>query len=158
MTSTNDTEQRFTLDEAKAQAWLERTVSVYDGTAEDDSGADELPQISSTWNPMEPDEETEVWRLVRRAVDAGIIGRVGDGLDLDFEYVDDGDGGSYYFLVRVGGSRGLKLASHAYEMRKLDGARDELTGTASAMAILHEAVGSANGVLHDLDDYVASRS
>jgi hypothetical protein len=154
MSEQTATTQRFTLDETRAGEWIERAVSVYDGTAEDDNDADELPQISNTWEPVAPGEENEVWRLVRRAVDTAVIGRPDDSYDLDFEYVADDDGGYYYFLVRVGGPCGLKLASHAYEMRKLDG--HEEAGATAALAVLREAVRSANGVLQDLDEYVKS--
>ena len=154
MSEQTTTAQRFTLDETKATEWLKRAVSVWDGTAEDDNGADELPQISSKWQAADPGEENTVFHLVRGAVDGEIIGRPDDNHDLDFEYVDDEDGGYYYFLVRVGWQ--LKLASHAYEMRKIDG-RDE-SGVAAALAVLREAVNSANGVLNNLDLYVASRS
>jgi hypothetical protein len=147
------TEQRFTLDEDRAVEWLERAVSVYEGTAADDDDAENLPQITGDWQAADPGNENDIFHLVRHAVDTGIIDRPGDNYDVDFEYVDDEDGGYYYFLVRIGYQ--LKLASHAYEMRKIDG-RDE-AGVTAAIAILREAVRSANGVLGNLDEYVTSR-
>lgn len=65
----------------------------------------------------------------------------------------DGDGGSYYFLVTMAGTC-LTLASHCCEMRNL-GTRDAI-GVPSALAILAEAVRSANGVLAELDSVIAA--
>jgi hypothetical protein len=144
------------LDKARAENWLRHAVAAYmtevcgdqppaglEGTKPDG----ELPEITDTWNPVDAGQEDEVFLLVERAAEAGIIGKP-EGTDIDFEYVDDGDGGYYYFLIRVGGGR-LKLASCAYEMRKL-GERDS-AGVAAALAILDEAVCSANGVLASLE-------
>ena len=147
------TVQRFTMDEGKAREWLKRAVSIWEGTAEDDNGVEDLPEITSDWDPLAPDCEVDSYSLVRTAVNAEVIGTP-DGHDIDFEYNDDSDGGYYRFIVGVGPS--LYLASHCTEMRKL-GARDT-TGLAAAMAILREAVQSANQVLADLDEYVASRA
>lgn len=155
--------QRFTLDTARAGDWLRHAEAAYRAAAYDEEPpADlqgpkpegELPGIDSEWNPVDPGQEDEVFLLVRRAVDAGIISAPADA-DLDFEYVADDDGGYYCFLVRVCGGR-LKLASTSYEMRKL-GERDA-TGTAAALAILDEAVWSANSVLANLEKYAADHT
>lgn len=146
MTSTTHQSAGFTLDKARAGNWLRHAVAAHMAETEGaEPPADlegpkpdgELPEISDTW---------------KRAVEAGIIGKPED-TDIDFEYVDDSDGGYYYFLIRVGRHR-LKLASTAYEMRKL-GERGA-TGTTAALAILDEAVWSANSVLAGLETYTAS--
>ena len=150
---------RFTLDEARARTWLRHAVAacmadLYGDEPPADLGprpAGELPEIGSDWNPVSPGEEDEVFQLVRRAVDSGIIGKPAGDIDLDFEYVADSDGGYYYFLVRLGWK--LKLATHAYEMRKLG--RPAATGIEAALAILDEAVTSANSVLDALDENAA---
>ena len=129
---------RFTLDEDRARKWLH------------DAGPGS-PEIGDGWEPWQPQEETTVYLLVGLAGDAGIIGKP-DGLDLNFEYCDDGDGGYYHFLVDVG--RRLRLVSPHVEMRKI-GPRDT-EGIAAAMGILREAVESANGVLDNLHEYVTS--
>lgn len=147
----NDTSQRFTLDEGQAREWLESEAAKHDDGPYDNG----LPGIGDDWRAADPGNENDIFNLVRGAVDDGIIGRPDDNYDVDFEYVDDRDGGYYYFLIRIGHQ--LKLASHAYEMRKIDGARDK-AGTGAALAILNEAVRSANGVLADLDEYVTSRT
>jgi hypothetical protein len=160
MTSAAYQPARFTLDRARAENWLRHAVAAYMTETEgaeppaDLEGPEpdgELPEISDTWNPVDPGQENAVFLLVERAVAAGIIGKPED-TDIDFEYVDDSDGGYYYFLIRVGNYR-LKLASVAYEMRKI-GERDA-TGATAALAILDEAVSSANSVLADLEKYIA---
>ena len=89
---------------------------------------------------------------MEQAGEAGIIGKPED-CDVSFEYVDDSDGGYYFFLVRIGYK--LKLATHSYEMRKLAAERDA-KGLPAALSILQEAVSSANSALSDLDEYVSS--
>ena len=74
--------------------------------------------------------------------------------DLEFVFVDDSDGGGYCFMVRLG--LHLKLATWFEEMRKV-GERDA-TGIPAAMAILTEAVSSANATLDALDEFVAARA
>jgi hypothetical protein len=160
MTEQDTTARRFTLDESKARKWLEKVVAAYEwdmygeGDEPTRPEGDDLPGIGQDWQAADPGNEDDIYRLVRQAVDGEIIGRPDDKYDLDFEYVADEDGGYYYFLVRIGYR--LKLASLACEMRKIDG-RDE-SGVAAALAVLNEAVNSANGVLANLDEYVTSRA
>lgn len=148
--TTTTTAPRFTLDEDKAREWLDKIIAANE---QDDYAGELLPEINGNWQAADPGNEDSVFLLVRHAVDGEIIGRPNGNYDLDFEYVDDSDGGYYYFLIRIG--YGLKLASHAYEMRKIDGRDDH--GLSAALAILREAVRSANGVLSDLDEYVAAQ-
>ncbi len=173
--ATTPSVQRFTLDEGKARNWLRHAAAAYmaDEYGEEPTGIlegprpeGELPEIYDDWNPEAPGNEGDVYQVVRCAVDAGVIGKPatppypgsagasapGDW-DLDFEYVDDSDGGYYNFLVWVG--LRLKLATPTAEMRKL-GER-EAVGVAAALAILTEAVASANRALEALDEYVADR-
>lgn len=159
MTTGTTTAQAFTLDEAKAGEWLAAAVAAYrwevDGEGDEPAlraDNEQLPAIGADWNPREFDEEDTVFFLLRLAVDGGII-TAPEGLDLDFEYVADGDGGYYYFLIRV--TYDLKLATYSEEMRKL-GNRNA-SGAAAAMAILREGVEKANRTLRTLDAYVAGR-
>lgn len=156
--------RRFTLDEGRARTWLRHAAAV--AAAGSDSGelpADleglrpdsELPEIYDGWNPVAPGNESDVYQLVRCAVDAGIIGRPeprnaeAEDWDLDFAYCDDSDGGSYFFVIWV--NLRLKLATRAEEMRRL-GQRDA-TGIEAAVAILDEARASANATLDALSGY-----
>ncbi len=149
MSEQTTTAQRFTLDKDAAKKWLRHAVKQH---GEPEPGQD-LPEIDNHWNPIDPDEEIEVYQLVRRAVEQGVIGKPGEDYDLDFVYAADDDGGSYLFIVYIG--LYLKLASRQVEMRKL-GERDAI-GVPAAMAILDEAVAAANWALTHLDEYVSSR-
>jgi len=150
---------RFTLDPDQARTWLRHAVAAYmEDMLGDEPPADlgprpagELPEIHADWNPASPGQQDEIIQLVRRAVDSGIIGRPSEDSDLDFEYAADDDGGYYYFLVRP--DRRLKLATHDREMRHVGA--PGATGIEAALAILEEAVTSANSVLDDLDEHAA---
>jgi hypothetical protein len=121
-----------------------------------------LPEIDDEWEPRDSGNEMEVYDLVRDAIDAGIIGTPADEtingkteqLDLEFVYSNDSDGGVYYFIVRLGIR--LKLATLFEEMRRL-GEPDSI-GITAALAILAEAVISANATLDALDEFVAARA
>jgi hypothetical protein len=141
----------FAIDEAGARQWLDHVAAVYVGEAAPAHPA-QTPDLGAAWKPLDPDEEPTVFRLVRYAVELGII-TAPEGMDLDWEYMPDGDGGYYRFLVYIGDPvPWMRLASHAEEMRKL-GARDA-TGVPAALAILQEAVTKANRTLADLDKYL----
>lgn len=163
--------RRFTVDPVQARHWLRHAVVAYAAYANgDEPPADldgprpegNLPEIDDDWDPRGAGNEIDVYNLVRDAVDAGIIGAPTgapiDGAterwDLEFVYVDDSDGGGYCFMVRLG--LHLKLATWFQEMRKV-GERDA-TGIPAAMAILTEAVTSANATLDALDEVVAART
>jgi hypothetical protein len=158
MAAQTGTAQRFTLDESKAREWLERAIKAREWSMSDRSGpepapGEDLPDIGADWDPLEPGEESTVFALVNTAATAGVIGKPDADTDVDFVYVDDEDGGYYFFLVYL--SWDLKLASRSVEMRKL-GERDA-TGITAALAILDEAVSSANFALTQLDEYIAKR-
>jgi hypothetical protein len=163
--------RRFTLDEDRARSWLRHAVAAYLASCNGDQPpivpdgsrlVGNLPEIDGDWDPRAPGNEVDVYNVVRDAVDAGIIGTPVDETingraekwDLEFIYSDDSDGGCYYFMIRLGLS--LKLASLFEEMRRL-GER-EATGVAAAMAILTEAVTSANATLDAVDEFVAARA
>jgi hypothetical protein len=152
---TQTTTQRFTLDEAKAQEWLQRAVAAYERTlyGDDPVTGEILPEITEDWQPGDCDSDIDICNLVRDAILAGIITRPANG-EIDFEYIHDPDEDWYRFLV--GFWPGLAVASPVTEMRKL--ADPCVTGADAALAILREAVTTANGVLDGLDEYVASRA
>ena len=159
MDTQTTTGQRFSLDEAGAQEWLERAVAKYDyewgnADAEPEPSDRKLPEIGSDWAPRDYDEASTVYLLVRLAVDQGVIAAP-EGMDLDYRDSDDSDGGYYCFHVGLGEHIYTELASYSEEVRKL-GAPD-VKGTDAALSILREAVMKANHALDDLDKYVASR-
>lgn len=164
----NPPQRRFTLDEDRARNWLRHAVAAHTGTGhappfndtEPARPAGDLPEIDNDWDPRAPGTEQDVSTLVRTAVVAGIIGsptsRTADGSverwDLEFNYSDDLDGGGYHFTIAPRG--GLKLATFFEEMRKIG--EPDATGIPAAMAILAEAVTSANATLYALDDFIAA--
>lgn len=164
----NPPQRRFTLDEDRARNWLRHAVAAHTDTGhappsndtEPARPAGDLPEIDDDWDPRAPGTEQDVYTLVRTAVAAGIIGsptsRTADGSverwDLEFNYSDDLDGGGYHFTIAPGG--GLKLATLFAEMRKI--VEPDATGIPAAMAILAEAVASANATLYALDDFIAA--
>lgn len=155
--------ERFTLHETEATHWLGHAVAAhmalnYDVPPPADLGPEpdiELPEmIGSDWSPRDPDELSEVFELVSAAVEGGIIS-MPPGADLDFEPLRNGAGDEYQFKVHVGRFR-LTLTSRPDEVRKLG--EPGATGVAAALAVLREAVASANGVLDALDEYAAEAS
>ena len=147
---------RFTLDETRAREWLRDAVKTYPeryvgGTCNPDTG-EELPEIDADWQPRDFGEDYNVDALVRIAAELGIIVKP-DGMELYFDYTADDDRRDYQFLVYVGPR--LKLATPTEEMRRIG--TPDTEGIAAAMGILREAVGSANGTLEALDEYVTAR-
>lgn len=163
--------RRFTLDPHRARTWLLHAVAAHGAPSNADEPPGDLdgphpdghlPELHDTWDPREPGSETDVGAMVRDAVDAGIIctpaderinGKIGQW-DLDFVHFDDGDGGAYCFMLRLGAH--LKLATFFEDMRKLG--EPHATGITAALAVLTEAVTSANATLAALDTFVAARA
>jgi hypothetical protein len=153
---------RFTLDEDKARGWLERVTAIHDADYRDvplpegiepARDGEDMPDIGADWDPLSPGCESDIYSLVNVAATAGVIGKPNPDTDVDFVYVDDEDGGYYFFLVYLGWD--LKLATRSVEMRKLVEMGE--TGVTAALSILDEAVSSANWALTHLDEYVAAR-
>ena len=156
MDTQTTTGQRFSLDEAKAQEWLQRAVANANWTlyrtGSEPEGTDNLPEITEGWHPLSPGNEVDIFNLVQDAFSADII--VGpDSFAIEFEYNEDSDDGWYRYLISVGPR--LTLASGTWRISML--CDDEARGPAAALAILGDAVASANTALEGLDEYVASR-
>jgi len=167
---------QFTLDRAKAEAWLQassaaapREGSEPDGEhalarklasqmSETDASAcqepydDLLAAITEDWNPAEVGQEDTVGSLVSHAVDAGIIGTDG-GLDLFFRYYSD-DNGAYYCFLAQTGRLVLMSASDQIEHVGNPAAR----GIEAALAILEEAVCKGNREVAEAEQYAAARA
>jgi hypothetical protein len=163
---------RFTLDEGHALDWLHHACMAPMDSEEPRAGGgqpwpgSELPEIDDDWNPAGPGRESEAYQLVRGAVEAGVIRRPAappypgqpaespaDDWDLDLEWSSNEDGAYYWFTIGAG--LHLQLVTSSEELRKL-GERDA-RGAAAALAILREAVASANRALDALDKYVAAQ-
>jgi hypothetical protein len=138
---------RFSLDEEKAREWLGRIVAAYPNEAEDIS--EQAPTISAGWHARSDGAERTAERLVRGAVEDGIL-ICPDGMDVYFVYELDSDGGSYHFAVDIGHevTTQVSLATWGYEMRKLGD--PDATGIEAALSILEEAEAFSNKALANL--------
>jgi hypothetical protein len=138
---------RFSVDEEKARAWLGRIVAAYPDEAEDIS--QEAPRISADWHARSDGAEWTAERLVRGAVEDGIL-ICPDGMDVYFVYELDSDGGSYHFAVDIGHdvTTQVSLAAWGYEMRKLGD--PDATGIEAALSIVEEAESLSNKALANL--------
>jgi hypothetical protein len=138
---------RFWLDEEKAREWLGRIVAAYPDEAEDISEA--APGITAAWHSRSDSAEWTAERLVRGAVDDGIL-ICPDGMDVYFVYESDDEGGSYHFGVDIGhdAATQVSLATWRYEMRKLGD--PDATGIEAALSIPQEVESYSNKALANL--------
>jgi hypothetical protein len=130
---------RFTLDEDQARAWLARIVACWEMGCDLDDDGSPVPVISPRWDPRVPGEETDVWRLVRAAVEADVIGCPA-GMDVDFVAIGTENGSYYHYAVDV--TKAVTLQSYGSEIRKLGD--PEAAGVEAALSILREAVSRSN--------------
>jgi hypothetical protein len=148
------TAARFTLDEDAARAWLADGVEA-DGDFLAHQDADNtLPEIDAEWMPL-LDNTDEITVLIGAALGHGIITHppgVGVGLD------DDSGGDGYRWLVYLyhGIEQRLILASPFVSQSQVGNATAR--GAEAGLAVLREAVASANECLDDLDAYTAARA
>jgi len=146
---------RFSVDEEKAREWLGRIVAAYPDEARDVSA--EAPTISADWNARSDGAEWTAERLVRGAVEDGIL-TCPDGMDVNFIYEPDAsDGGSYHFAVDIGHdvATQVSLNTWGFEMRKLGD--PDATGIEAALSILDEAESYSNKALADLAPLIAAQ-
>ena len=146
---------RFILDETRALPWLACAIEHHESgqTPPED---EHLPEISEHYCPDFDDDGAETYSLIAPARDAGIITGPG-GTEVYFDYSrSDGECG-YVWLMYVNGPGSLKLSTYYAKMRHLgDSGAD--TGIQAALAVLNEAVASANELLDDLDAFVSARA
>jgi hypothetical protein len=155
--TTTDTQlgDRFSLDEEKARAWLGRIIAAHPGKAEGISG--EAPSIGAGWTSRGPDAEWTAERLVRGAVEDGILACPA-GMDVNFAYDEAAsDGGSYHFAVDIGHkvATQVSLATWGDEMAKLGD--PDATGADAALSVLNEAVYYSNQALDNLGILLAAQ-
>jgi hypothetical protein len=134
---------RFRLDEAKARALIARAEQRYED--EEDGGPPEYEvlRLPPDWEPRQRDETDAVNDLVYAA---GVCGAIEgpQGTRLDFQFMDDSDGGAYQWWVLLEHAN-VRLVSPSEEYCRV-GAPD-VKGAEAAMAILKESVEQANYVL-----------
>lgn len=136
---------RFTLA-AGAAGWLARAVAEYEeGTSSPDLA---LPDLSAAYCAAADEDGSDTINLISAALAASIIADARHapdapgGPDLVWEYIADGDGGGYRWLL-YNGIRGPILASHIEGMAHLGGGPD-VTGAESALGVLRAAVEAGN--------------
>jgi hypothetical protein len=136
---------RFTLA-AYAAEWLARAVTEYEeGTSSPDPA---LPAIGAGYCAAGDEDGSDTINLISAALSAGIIVDARQapdapaGPDLVWEYIADGDGGGYRWLL-YDGICGPILASSIDGMAQLGGGLD-VTGAESALEVLRAAVEVGN--------------
>lgn len=135
---------RFRLDEKEARALIERAQQRYE---DDEDGGEpnyEVLRLPPDWEPRDADETDTVYDLVYAAGVCGAIEAPEGAAPLEFQFMDDSDGGTYQWRVELRPAN-LRLVSGIEEYHHL-GERDA-RGTEASMAILNEAVEQANCVL-----------
>jgi hypothetical protein len=150
-----DLAHRFSVDREKAREWLGRIVAAYPHEAEDISA--DAPTISATWHSRSVGAEWTSERLVRGAVEDGIL-ICPDGMDVSFVHEPDSDGGTYHFAVDIGRdvATQVNLTTWGYEMRKVG--HPNATGIEAALSILDEAESLSNQALARLALLAAAQS
>jgi hypothetical protein len=147
----------FVLHEETARAWLTELVVAYEVDAS--FGGDvsvhsaDSPPIGMAWNPRQPGEEDGAYLLAKAAQTAGVVGKP-EEMTITFDFVDDGGEGVYRWLLDIAAPSPLKLATLTEAMAVLGEPELHRAGIDAAVAILREAVQSANHLVHQLSDYV----
>ncbi|MFF4503017.1 hypothetical protein [Streptomyces sp. NPDC001401] len=150
--------ERFIVHEEEARKWLTDLVVAHEidmsfGEMGSERSADS-PPIGMAWRPMDPGEEDSVFLLVRAAQEVGVVAG-SEEMTITFEFIDDGDQGVFRWLLDVVAPTPLKVATMSEAMAVLG--EPEASGVEAAMAILHEAVQTANLLVQQLSDHVAAR-
>lgn len=153
MQDQSNKQARFTLDETGATEWLAADVAQHERWAAGETSEAAEVEIGSDWNPRDDwtSDGHDVQSVVYFARSNGFL--TGPG-SVEFDYVNDGDAG-YVWLVYLDGPGDLKLSTYYTKLKNLG---DGSTGAAGALGVLRHAVSAANGLLDDLDAYIASRA
>lgn len=143
----------FVLNEELAWEWLMRAIVSREMSDVCDPAATDLPPIGMAWQPGDVGEEDATFLLIRSAQETGVLTTPAH-MELDFEFIDDGDGGYFRYLLRIDEPAGLIIASAAEEMRHL-GAPDTV-GIDAALVILQEAADAGNRLRQQLSTFLTA--
>lgn len=149
--------EQFGVDDERARAWVAELIVAWElceaPQADVDAWNPQAPTIDLAWEPRDPGQEEAVYLLVRAAQLAGAL-TTPDGLSVEFEYVDDGDEGSYRWLVSIFSPARLDLVSETAPIGRLG--QVGALAVPAALGILREAARMANLLVEQLSDYVAA--
>jgi hypothetical protein len=143
----------FALKEELAWEWIMRAIVSHEMSDIRDPIARDLPPIGMTWKPRDVGEEDATFLLIRNAQEAGVLTAPAH-VELDFEFIDDGDGGYFRYLLHVDEPARLIVAAATEEMRHL-GDRDA-AGIDAALAILREAADAGNLLYEQLSTFISA--
>jgi len=143
----------FSVNEELAWEWVMCAIAAREMGDLHDPVAPDLPPIGMGWQPQEVGEEDTTCLLIRGAQQAGALIAPAH-VELDFEFIDDGDRGYFHYLLCIDEPTPLVVASDAQEMRLLG--EPETAGIDAALAILREAAYTANLLLQQLSTFVTA--
>jgi hypothetical protein len=154
MTTATETAERFGLDESKARALIARALRRSQSGQDGPAPEYETLSLAPAWDPMSGGGEHEVSDLIYAATECGAITQPAR-LELDFQYLEDCDGGMFQWAVILRDQLNMRVTSAPEEYRKL-GWRGAKGTAGQAMTILREAVEYANRTVNVLGRYVAA--
>lgn len=143
----------FVVNEGLAWEWLMRAVVSREMSDVDDPVATDLPPIGMAWQPRDIGEEDAAFLLIRSAQEVGVL-TVPAHMEVDFEFIDDGDGGYFRYLLRIDEPARLIVASAAEEMRHLG--EPDTAGIDAALSILREAADAGNRLHQQLSTFITA--
>jgi hypothetical protein len=149
-------EGAFMVNEELAWEWLMRAIVSREMSDVDDPVATDLPPIGMAWQPRDVGEEDATFLLIRSAQEVGVLTAPAH-MEIDFEFIDDGDGGYFRYLLRIDEPACLIVASAAEEMRHVG--EPDTAGIDAALTILREAADAGNRLRQQLWTFItAARS
>lgn len=143
----------FAVNEELAWEWVMRAIEAREMGDLYDPVATDLPPIGMGWQPQDVGEEDTTFLLIRGAREAGVLITPAH-MELNFEFIDDGDNGCFRYLLCIDEPTPLVVASDAQEMCRLG--EPETVSVDAALAILREAAHTANLLLQQLSTFVTA--
>jgi hypothetical protein len=147
------TEGVFVVNEELAWEWLMRAIVSREMSDVDDPAATDLPPIGMAWQPRDVGEEDATFLLIRSAQEASVLTAPAH-MEIDFEFIDDGDGGYFRYLLCIDEPARLIVASAAEEMRHLG--EPDTVGIDAALSILREAADVGNRLHQQLSTFITA--
>jgi hypothetical protein len=145
------------LDEERARAWVTELIVAWEvresSTVDPGAWDQQAPTIDLSWEPRDPGQEDSVYLLVGAAQQDGVLAAPTTGATVEFEYVDDGQDGSFRWLLTFDAPRPLQLVT---EPQPIAGLGESGWGVEAALGVLRQAAHAANLLMEQLSDYIAA--